>query len=147
MYFLWKRSGFIGSISEMARQLGYRDASPVNRMLHELMDEGYVVERPVGSKVAYKLTGRGRRSINLLVLKDFSLLFLIVFGLAVVYAGFIGLFFGASVPPVDLVVLGTVSILFVILAREQIRQEEEQLWQGPKELVLNGRPVRNGEVE
>jgi magnesium-transporting ATPase (P-type) len=128
MYFLWKRSGFSGSISELARQLGYKDASPVNRMLHELIDDGYVLEQAKSRKTAFRLTKRGQRSISLLVFKDFSLLFLIVFSVAVVYSGFAGLIFHVVVPSADLVIMGTVSILFVILVRQQIRNQETQLW-------------------
>lgn len=128
MYFLWKRSGFSGSISELARQLGYKDASPVNRMLHELMDDGYVLEQVKSEKTAFRLTKKGQNSISLLVFKDFSLLFLIVFSIGVVYSGFAGLIFHVVVPPADLVILGTVSILFVILIRQQISRQETQLW-------------------
>ena len=128
MYFLWKRSGFSGSISELARQLGYKDASPVNRMLHELMDDGYVSEQSKAERAVFRLTKKGQQSISLLVFKDFSLLFLGVFSVAVVYSGFAGLFFHVVVPPADLVIMGTVSILFVILIRQQIRRQEIQLW-------------------
>ncbi|MGA1974876.1 MAG: hypothetical protein ABSG92_04505 [Conexivisphaerales archaeon] len=128
MYFLWKRSVFTGSISELARQLGYKDASPVNRMLHELMDDRYVVEQPKADKSAFRLTKKGQNSISLLVFKDFSLLFLVVFSVAVVYSGFVGLIFHVVVPPADLVIMGTVSILFVILIRQQIGRQETQLW-------------------
>jgi hypothetical protein len=128
MYFLWKRSGFTGSISELARQLGYKDASPVNRMIHELMDDGYVLEQAKADKAVFKLTKKGQNSISLLVFKDFSLLFLVVFSLGVVYSGFAGLIDHVLVPPADLVIMGTVSILFVILIREQIQRQEMQLW-------------------
>ena len=131
MYFLWKRSGFSGSISELARQLGYKDASPVNRMIHELMDDGYVYEQARSEKAIFRLTKKGQASISLLVFKDFSLLFLIVFSLAVVYSGFAGLVFHVTVPPADLVIMGTVSLLFVILIRQQIGRQEVQLW-GPE---------------
>ena len=128
MYFLWKRSGFTGSISELARQLGYKDASPVNRMIHELMDDGYVLEQTKADKAVFRLTKKGQNSISLLVFKDFSLLFLVVFSLGVVYSGFAGLIDHVVVPPADLVIMGTVSILFVILIREQIQRQETQLW-------------------
>jgi hypothetical protein len=128
MYYLWKRSGFSGSISELARQLGYKDASPVNRMLHELMDDGYVMEQSKAERTFFRLTRKGQSSISLLVFKDFSLLFLIVFSIAVVYSGFAGLIFHVIVPPADLVIMGTVSILFVILIRQQIDRQEVQLW-------------------
>ena len=128
MYYLWKRSGFSGSISELARRLGYKDASPVNRMLHELMDDGYVLEQAKADKASFRLTKKGQRSISLLVFKDFSLLFLVVFSVAVVYSGFAGLVFHVVVPPADLVIMGTVSILFVILIRQQIKRQEAQLW-------------------
>ncbi len=128
MYFLWKRSGFTGSISELARQLGYKDASPVNRMIHELMDDGYVQEQAKADKAVFRLTKKGQNSISLLVFKDFSLLFLVVFSLGVVYSGFAGLIDHVVVPPADLVIMGTVSILFVILIREQIQRQETQLW-------------------
>jgi hypothetical protein len=141
MYYLWKKSGFSGSISELARSLGYKDASPVNRMLHELMDEGYVAEQAKSEKVGYRLTKKGQKSISLLVFKDFSLLFLVAFSAAIVYAGFAGLLLDVKVPPTDLVILGTVSILFVILAREQIRREEAQLWRNG-----NGEGSGNGKA-
>jgi len=133
MYFLWKKSGFSGSISELARQLGYRDASPVNRMLHELMDDGYVFEQAKSEKAVFRLTKKGQSSISLLVFKDFSLLFLIVFGVAVIYSGFTELLFSVHVPAADLVIMGTVSILFVILIRQQIAKQESQLWGGELE--------------
>ena len=87
LYYLWKRRGFSGSISELSKQLGYPSDSPVNKRLNSLIADGYVKEVRTKHETKFKVTRKGMRKIQFLILPHWILLILIILSFGYIYYG------------------------------------------------------------
>ena len=107
--------GYEGSISELARKLGYADDSYVNRMLHELLETGFVGEKNSRKGHVYKVTLFGEMKILPFLLPDVLLLPAMGLGLFDLILGMASALGGFPVNPGLLIGAGAVCTIFTLL--------------------------------
>jgi CTP-dependent riboflavin kinase len=123
---LYKKKEFKGSISELSRQLGYADDSPVNKMVNELITDGFIEEKDTKSGKALVLTAKGERKVRYLTIPKYSLIFLLVLSLGNIYWGIGGLLFNQFVGPEYVLILGILSFLCVIIIWWMQKEAEKE---------------------
>ena len=106
--------GYPGSISELARKLGYADDSYVNRMLHELMERGFVGEKNSRKGHVYKVTLIGEMKILPFLLPDVLLLPAMGLGLFDLILGVASAWGGFAISPGLLVGAGAICTILTI---------------------------------
>lgn len=107
--------GYTGSISELGRQLGYADDSYANRMLHELMEKGFIAENNTLKGIRYKLTPYGILKVMPFVLPNIFAIPAILLAILDVVWGIGGLLFAAPPSATLLTIVGAISISFTLL--------------------------------
>jgi Mn-dependent DtxR family transcriptional regulator len=128
MYRLWKMKGFRGSISELSRELEYKDDSPVNRRINALKEKGYVEEERKASDVMFKLTNKGKRKILFMILPRYLLYSVLTLAFADIYWGLLGSY-GMYIESWIILITGAFSLVLIILLIWMFRKGEEQLCQ------------------
>jgi len=118
LYFISSRGGYKGTIVQMSRDMNYQTDSSVNKNLHELIRDGYVIDDPY-----FKLTGKGEAQLQFSRLPEALCAILMVLGLTVMLIsgeGMAGLVIGrlasATAFGLGLAVVG-VSVAFLRLKK------------------------------
>lgn len=112
LYYLRKHKDFRGSKVSLSKDLGYKGDSRTNINLNELIDNGYLTEEAGQGGTAYKLTQKGTRQIQFLLLPDALLIMIAAVGLLDVYTGLMAYFNIAPLSVIPPLAGGLVLLVF-----------------------------------
>ena len=129
MYYIWKKKGFKGTISELARQLGYRNDTPANKRINNLISKGWIKKKRMGDGEIYRLTYKGERKIYFLIMPRYTMFFLVALALINVYWGTGMIFFGLILAPISILTLGLLSVFTIVGLLSMYRSRENELWE------------------
>jgi hypothetical protein len=134
IYFLWRRQ-FRGSITELSKQLGYKNDNFTNRNLHELMEDGFVIEKRTKGGSELRPTDEGIRRILYFVMPRWLLVFLFVTSVTPLFWGIMGLVWNISTSPTSMLGTGIMWVLLTLNLWWAFVRVEEQFWQFDKHLL------------
>jgi hypothetical protein len=134
IYFLWRRR-FRGSITELSKHLGYKNDSFTNRNLHELMNEGFVIEKRTKDGIELRLTDEGVRRIHYFIMPHWLLVILFITSVTPLFWGIIGLVWNISISPTSMLGTGIMWFLLTLNLWWAFAKVEEQFWQFDKHLL------------
>jgi DNA-binding MarR family transcriptional regulator len=129
LYFIGKKSGYKGTISDISKELGYEDDSTVNRKINDLIHRDLIKEVRFKNNRGYDLTKEGYKKIRFLLLPRWTLLFLLCQSLVLVYSGVLWVL---KILPINLqmmmIGIGFLSVITTLYLIQTFKESEERIW-------------------
>jgi hypothetical protein len=128
MYFIGKKSGYKGTISDISKKLGYEDDSTVNRKINDLIRRGLVKEVQYKTGRGYDLTKEGYKKISFLLLPKWVLLFMLALSFVLFYVGILGQFKILQLNSQMIVGIGFLSVITTLYLIQTYKEGEKRIW-------------------
>jgi len=129
MYYIWKKGGVIANISQLSRELGYKNDGALNIRINDMKDKGYVKEKQTRKGNVFKLTNKGIQKILFLIMPKWALAGIFVASLTNIYYAIGEIWLKLRVDPIYLLISGSLSLILTLLLYLMQRKGEKQFIQ------------------
>ena len=128
LYFIGKKGGYKGTISDISEELGYEDDSTVNRKINDLIHRDLIKEVRYKNSRGYDLTKEGYKKIGFLLLPRWTLLFLLGQSFVLFYIGALGALTILPVNPQMMIGIGFLSVITTVYLIQTFKEGEKRIW-------------------